>query len=319
MRYALVSASLLTALVLIGCGDSKRAVPTGTPVAEAEFCNELVDALCDSAVRCDCSPTADADCRADLASTCGGAGGIFGPEIHARVAAGTVVYSPTAAGAVIARLRAQTTCDNPILDVGWGFDDVLTFGGTLTGTLAPGASCTTGTGSSPFGGECANGVCTDVGGTPRCIGFAALGDACGMGIDKICVDLDAAFTSLDDANILLRCNVAPPATTGTCTALLANGAPCADRQECASSRCEGSVCAATLTNGDTCGSNRDCSSGFCRSSGAMSVCAAAGTVSNGGVCTADGDCASGACKADVCAPGVCDVYSAPAPAPMPAI
>lgn len=314
MRHALLSAFLLSALTLAACGDSRRPPSNSPPVALADFCNEFVDAVCDATVRCTCSPTADADCRSDLAATCGSTGGFIGPEVQARITAGTVVYDAAAAGRLIGLVRAQSTCDNPILDTGWGIGEVLTFGGTVTGTRTPGMSCTPSSGS-PFGGECQTGMCADTG---RCIGFAGLGAPCGTGTDALCVDLDATFTSFESADILLRCNVAPGGTTGTCGARLAVGGTCGSTLDCASNRCEMGVCVAALANGDPCGSSDECDSGFCRFGTTTSVCAAAHAVNNGGACTDDAECVSGSCKADVCVPGICGVYDAPTPAPAPA-
>lgn len=306
MRNVLLSASLLTALVLVGCGDDRRTGPS-TALAIDDFCTEFVDAVCDDVAPCSCGATADADCRSDLAANCGGASGVLSPEVRARVTAGTVVYDANAAGALVAQLRAQTSCDNPIIAAGWGIEETFTFGGVLTGTLTPGASCTGGSGS-PFGGPCAEGICTDVDGAPRCIGLAALGEPCGMGIDSICIDLDAEFSSLESGTLLLRCNVASGATTGTCAALLADGATCARPAECASGRCEATVCAAPAANGADCVDDSECSSGFCRSAGATSVCAAAAAVNNGGACMDDSECVSGACRNDVCVAGICSTF-----------
>lgn len=316
MRHAFLTVPVLTALALAGCGKSTRNTPPSTPVALADFCTGFVDSICTNVARCSCSPTADADCRADLANTC--ANQFISPEVQARITAGTVTYNASAAGAMIAGLHAQTSCDNPMTIFGWGIREVFTFGGTLNGTKAPGAACTGGTGGAPFGGECANGMCMSTGSEPTtCWGFVGLGAPCGLGINSICVDLNATFTSLDNADILLRCNVAAGATTGTCAARLANGASCSSSYDCASDRCDPDVCVAALANGVACSSSGDCLSGYCRYAGTTSVCAAAGAIADGSACTDDQECASGTCPASVCVPGICATYDTPAPPPMP--
>jgi len=307
MRNLLLSASLLAALALVGCGDDTQPGPTID-----NFCADFVDAVCDDVAACSCGATADAECRSELATNCGGASGVLSPAVRARITAGTVIYDASAAGAVLAQLRADASCDNPIVAAGWDVEDVFTFGGVLTGTLTPGASCM---GGFSFGGECAEGVCTDVGGTSRCIGFADLGEPCGLGIDSVCVDVDAAFSSLESGDFARRCNIAPGATTGTCAALLADGATCAGRADCASGRCEATVCTAPLANGADCVDDSECSSGFCRSSGATSMCAATAAVNNGGACADDSECVSGACKSDICVEGICATFESMSPAP----
>jgi hypothetical protein len=318
MRYALLTLSLFAALAVTGCGKAKRAAPPSTPVALADFCTEFVDAICPNVGRCACSPTAEADCRADLATTC--PSDIAGPDVQARVAAGTVTYDANAAGAMIATLAAQTSCDNPMTIFGWGITDVFTFGGTLNGTKAPGAPCSAGTGGGPFGGECAQGVCTAPSSTAptTCWGMIGLGAPCGAGISGICVDLDASFTSLEDANILLRCNIPAGAGTGTCAARLANGAACSSPDECASLYCDGttSLCAPGLANGVECMNSTDCASGYCNYSASPSVCAASGVVANGGACTDGAECVSTVCQGGRCVPGICSTYSPPPPPPV---
>jgi len=312
MRNVLLSASVLTALALVGCGDDTRG--ESNAVAIDGFCADFVDAVCDDVAACSCGATADADCRSDLATNCGGASGVLSPAVRARVTAGTVVYDANAAGALLARLRADASCDNPIVAFGWGVEEVFTFGGVLTGTLTPGASCLGG-GESPFGGPCAEGICTNVDGAARCIGLADLGEPCGMGIDSVCLDLNASFASLVGGDLLLRCDIASGATTGTCAALLADGATCAGPEDCASDRCEATVCAAPLANGANCVDGSECSSGFCRSSGATSVCAAAAAVNNGGACMDDSECVSGACRNDVCVEALCASFGSEPPTP----
>lgn len=307
MRNIFFSASLIAALSLVGCGDDTRPGPTATPVAIDEFCTEFVDAVCDDVATCSCGATADADCRSELATNCGGAAGVFGPDVRARVEAGTVIYDADAAGALVAQLRTQTSCNNPIVALGWNIGDLFTFGGVLSGTLAPGASCAGG-GESPFGGACASGVCTEVGGAPRCIALAGLGAPCGIGVDAVCADVNASFTSLENADFLLRCNIAAGATMGTCAALLAEGATCARAAECASGRCASTVCAPPLANGAECVDDNECSSGFCRSTSAEFACAAAATVNNGGACGDDAECVSGACQRDVCIASICNTF-----------
>lgn len=316
MRYVSLSVFLITALTLVGCGDSRSAPPASTPVALADFCNELVDAVCDNVARCDCGVTADADCRSSFARTCGGAEGFLGPEVQARITAGTVVYNASAAGGVIAAIRAESSCDNPLTSVGWGIADLLSFGGTLTGTRTPGTACTAGGSDSPFGGECLNGLClAPSDGPTRCIGLSGLGATCG--IDNVCVDLEATFTSLENPAILLRCNILPGATSGTCATRLAVGATCAGGADCASSRCDSGTCIATLANGEPCEGSSDCSSGFCRYGDSTAVCAATGAVSNGGACTDNDECLSGECNDSVCIPGICGTYDEPSPPPTP--
>jgi len=311
MRNILLSALVLTALVLVGCGDDTR--PGATPLAIDDFCADFVDAVCDDVAACSCGATADADCRSDLATNCGGADGVLSPAVRARVTAGTVVYDANAASALLAQLRADASCDNPIIAVGWGIEEVFTFGGVLTGTLAPGATCMD---ESPFGGACADGICTNVGGgASRCIGIAGLGEPCGLGIDSACIDLNATFSSLESGGLLLRCNIASGATTGTCAALLADGATCAGPDECASDRCEATVCAPPLANGADCFVGSECSSGFCSGSGASAVCAAAATVNNGGACMDDNECVSGACQRDVCVEALCATVGSEPPTP----
>jgi len=312
MRNVLLSASVLTALALVGCGDDTR--PASTGVAIDGFCDDFVDAICDDVAACSCGATADADCRSELATNCGGASGVLSPAVRARVTAGTVVYDANAAGALLAQLRAEASCDNPIIAVGWDVTEALSFGGVLSGTLAPGASCVGG-GDSPFGSACAEGLCTNVDGAARCIGLAGLGEPCGMGIDSVCLDLNAPFATLVGGDLSLRCNIASGATTGTCAALLADGATCAGPDECASDRCEATVCAPPLANGADCFVGSECSSGFCSGSGASAVCAAAATVNNGGACMDDNECVSGACQRDVCVEALCATVGSEPPTP----
>jgi len=317
MRTFLISSLMVVAAGLMACGSDSRTPSGGPPVASEEFCNEFVDAVCNNVARCDCS-TADADCRSSLTADCGGAGGFFGPEARARVAAGTVRYSETAAGNVIGALRAQTSCENPLVALDWALLEVFTFGGTFAGTLAPGASCAATTGDAPFGGECANGICGDFGGgSLQCIGLAGLGAPCGVGTNVACADLNATFASLESADILLRCNVAPGATTGTCAARLAVGAACTRLDECESTRCEGDVCVARLANGVACDNDNECVSGLCDPIGPTSVCTALGSRPDGDTCSNDSDCSSGACNS-VCVPGICSVADSPPSASPPA-
>lgn len=317
MRSTFVSFSAwsIAVLALIGCGDDTRPPPTSTPVAIDDFCNEFVDSICDNVARCDCSPTADADCRSDLATTCGGASGVLSPTTRAHITAGTTVYDAAAAGRVIAQLRGATSCGNPIVAVGWGIDELLTFGGTLKGTKSAGAACDA-TGSSPIGGECLLGACTSMGGgSARCIGFAGLGATCG--VDNVCVDLNMTISSLENTDFLLRCDIVSGATTGTCAALLANAAACGNPRDCASGRCEMGGCVPAVANGAMCNDSRECASGFCRMTGPAGTCVAANSVIDGGACMDDAECVSGACQADLCVPGICGLYSPAAPAPTP--
>lgn len=317
MRYTFLLTSLLalTAVTLVGCGDDDATPPTSTPVALADFCPQFVDAICDNVARCSCSATADADCRADLTDTCPNS--IVGPDIRAHIGSGTVVYDASAAGAMIAGVRAETSCENPMTTFGWRVADVFTFGGMLNGTVAAGATCDAGSGDSPIGGECLDGVCSggSGGGPAICVHLAGIGEPCGTGISSLCVNLDARFTSLEGSDLLLRCNVAAGASTGTCAALLASGAACAAVQDCASHRCEAGVCAPGVANGEACSSSLECLSSFCDYSATPSACAPASTVAISGACTDDQQCVSGVCRGNVCVGAVCGLYSEPVPPP----
>jgi hypothetical protein len=313
MRISLTATSLLAAIALVGCGDDDSRTPGGPPVAIDDFCTEFVDTFCDRIAACNCSPTADADCRADLAGECSRADGILGSEARARIDAGKVRYSPAAAGALFARVRASSSCDNPLLSLGWSFPDLLTFGGTFSGTTAPGAACTD-TGA-PIGGECTNGICqlTMTGGI--CIGLAGRGAACGMGMPYLCADTSAPFMGLDDPDILLRCNVAMGASTGTCADRLANGGTCGSNVDCASARCDMNTCAAKLANGTACDSDEDCDSDFCEPGELRGTCASRGAAPDGARCINNSDCASDECRNNVCVAGICGLYDPPAPPP----
>jgi hypothetical protein len=314
MRLSLTATSLLAALALVGCGDDDDSrTPSGPPVAADDFCAEFVDAFCDRIAACNCSPTADADCRADLADTCGRADGILGSEARARIDAGKVTYDAAAAGALFARVRASTSCENPLLTLGWAFPDVLTFGGVFRGTTAPGAACTDT--RSPVGGECANGICQETMEGGICIGLAGRGAACGMGMPFLCADTAAPFTGFDDPDILLRCNVPMGATTGICADPLATGATCEGSRDCASSICEGMVCAPQRADGATCADDGECVSGFCERTPDGGTCRARTLAPVGAACTDSNSCESDECRDGVCVAGICALYDPPAPPP----
>jgi hypothetical protein len=314
MRLSLTATSLLAAFALVGCGDDDARTPSGPPVAVDDFCPEFVDAICDAVVRCDCSPTADADCRADLAETCDGDNGFLGATTRARIDSGKVRYDAAAAGAVIAKLRGVSTCDNPLLALRWTFTDVLTFEGVFRGTVAPGGACTTT--STPIGGECANGICQETMGGGVCIGFAGLGASCGMGMPTLCANLSVPFTSFDNPDFLLRCDIPMGATTGTCAARLANGGTCGSDSECQSDRCDMNICSQKLANGAMCMGDDECDSGFCQSDATGQTCATRGAgAAVGASCTGASDCESDECRDGVCVAGVCGLYDPPAPPP----
>ena len=316
MRQTVLLMSLfsLTAVALIGCGDDDGTPPTGTSVALADFCPQFVDAVCDNVARCACGPTADADCRASSLVDCQDS--MVGPELRARITSGTIVYNASAAGALIAMVRAETSCENPMTNAGWTVADVFTFGGMFSGTLPAGATCNGGSGGAAIAGECLGGVCGGAsGGTETCYHLAGLGEPCGTGISSLCVDLGASYTSFEGNGMLLRCNVAAGASTGTCAALVANGAACAEAQECESVRCEGGVCAPALANGEACVDSTECLSHVCDYAATPSVCAPMGTVAVGGACTGEQQCISGVCRGDVCVAPACGLYSEPVPPP----
>ncbi len=313
MRFRISLTALLAALALVGCGDDDDRTPSSPPVAADAFCTEFVDSFCDRIARCDCSPTADADCRADLTETCGRAEGILGTETRARIASGKVTYDAASAGAFFARVRSSTSCENPLVELGWTFSDLISFGGTFRGTTMPGGACATA--NTPIGGECATGLCQETGTGNVCIGLAGPGAACGMDIPFLCANTSAPFTGFDDPDILLRCDIAMGATTGTCAARLANGAACANRTDCASSLCAMDVCAPKLANGATCDGDEECDSAFCRGDTMGQTCATPSNAAIGAACMADSDCGSDQCRDGACVAAICGLYSPPPPPP----
>jgi hypothetical protein len=313
MRFSLTATSLLAALALVGCGDDDARTPSGPPVAIDDFCTEFVDAFCDNIARCDCSPTADADCRADLANTCGGANGILGPEARARIDSGKVRYDAASAGAVFARVRATSSCDNSLLSLGWTFSDVLTFGGVFRGTTAAGAACSTT--NSPVAGECANGICQETMSGGICIGLAAAGAPCGMGMPYLCANTTLPFTSLEDSDLLLRCDIPMGATSGVCAARLANGGTCGSELDCASTICDGMVCAPQRAAGAMCADDSECVSGFCEMTPDGGTCRTRSLAPVGASCTDPNDCESDECRDGVCVAGICGLYDPPPPPP----
>jgi hypothetical protein len=308
------------AAALAGCGDDDRGGGGGggsTPIPQAMFCDEFVDAMCDRVERCDCGTAASTMCRTSFGAECGGSGGFLGPEVQARITAGTVRYDAAAAGRLVAGLRADTGCGNPVTTLGWRFSDVLTFGGVLTGTKAAGEACAA-SGDNPFGSECANGVCAEVSeGTNRCIGFAGMGSACGREMPILCANLSAPFTDFEDSSVLLRCDE----TTMQCAARLADGAMCSSREDCASQNCDASgetpMCAPKLADGMPCEFDAVCASGYCDYDVDPSVCAAKPNRPLGAACNDDSQCASGTCMGDRCVNETCGIVSVEDMMPTP--
>jgi hypothetical protein len=308
MRKVLPLPLLLAALSLVGCSEDDERTLGGPPVPLEDFCTEFVETFCKRVAACDCSPTADADCRADLTSECTAADGILGTETRARLASGALVYNAAAAGALFARVGASNSCDNPLLSLDWTFKDAITFGGVFRGTVAPGGACTAT--NSPIGSDCTNGICQETMSGGVCIGLAALGAPCGMGMPFLCVDAEASFTGLENSDILLRCDVAAGASTGTCANRLANGATCSGGLECASNVCDGTMCAPQLMEGAGCSDNNECASGYCAMrDGAF--CSTPSRGPNGASCNIAIECESNECRDNVCVPGICGLYDPP--------
>jgi hypothetical protein len=195
---------------------------------------------------------------------------------------------------------------------------VLTFGGTLNGTKAPGQSCTR-SGDTPSG-ECANGVCVgdESGSMGRCVGLSGVGQMCGLetSTPHVCIDPDVPFRMeefvfLSFALLGLGCDDA----TMRCAPRLPNGMACGIDIECESQRCsraEGATtgtCAPKLADGMPCTSGFGCMSGFCDFGGASPVCAPRRAL--GESCPGDSSaCVSGVCGGGKCLAGACGAVNA---------
>jgi hypothetical protein len=306
------------------CIDDACVAPAAT-AAEADvlnFCQHWVEALCDYTERCGCGSDAGAKCRTQYAAACE-AGGFFG-GLGSAVAAGTVIYDPVAADALLARFRApEPSCvEEPFVDLRLSSDELYSWAGTFSGTLGLGSACSHPVSYKGGVSDCRSDLACapKSGGGATCVALVGLGEDCDVSGDenlqgssaRICFDhrapdSDGEYESAFDS---LSC---VPASAGSsrhiCSRELGVGNSCDGGDACESGRCVSSgggakACAAPLADGATCVASSDCESGSCYGS----VCGA--PKADGDPCLVDADCQSGSCRRGDQSVGICGGGSA---------
>ena len=205
---------LSVAALAPGCGGGGSSGGASIPIDQLG--DELAAAYCHKMLMCcnaselasmNATTLDEAGCRAYMADFFAGKVTVT----QADVDAGRVVYHGDRARACIDRVAALA-CPQWVAD-----DRLLRFAECQTiveGTLATGAACTT-------GDQCSSGHCGDSTGALVCTAPAQLGDSCDF---ARCVPG-------------LACRTDASAAPRMCGQPLADGAACADSQDCASSFC----------------------------------------------------------------------------------
>lgn len=239
-------------------GEDAGSTDAGQPVAAADFCPLLADAICDRAARCGWLQSAQRSaCVRINRSVC------ENPDNFGPASRGLAAFDGLAASACLAGQTTLPCAVSPELT-----NDAC--GRVLTVDAGVGAPCTTAQPSCARGSFC-SGVSAD---TCVCRALTPLGGDC-------------TSTPCFGA---LRCDV--DGGTSTCVERLPDGAPCSTAVDCASFVClardGGSTCGA-LAPGEACdpGSGRPCRTGdYCR--GVRHVLDATGSEvpASDGVCAA---------------------------------
>lgn len=215
MRRGVGSVVVSSALALaLGCdgssGGSKSSVPFDRFGAEfaAAYCHKMFACCSVSEITSiDATAVDDASCASDMAAFFGGKLAVTQAEIDA----GLVIYRGDRARACLDKV-ATLSCQQWV-----GDDRLIRFPecqAIVEGTVATGSACAA-------DDECSSGHCGTSTGALVCTAQAQLGDSCAF---ADCVPGLACRT--DESAVVLMCGQ-----------MLADGAPCVDTHDCASSFC----------------------------------------------------------------------------------